>query len=414
MKEFSLLVKPASADCNLRCPYCFYLERAGLYPETRVHRMTDAVLDRLVSSYLATEQSTYAFVWQGGEPTLMGVDFFRRVTDLQSRHGRPGSLVANALQTNGTLITKELARHFARFRFLLGVSLDGPAAVHDRFRQTADGRGSHAEVLRGIECLRSCGVEFNTLTLVTPANADRAGEVYRYLCENGFFHQQYIPCVEADQTGAPLPYAVSGEQWGDFLCALFDAWYRADVHRVSIRLFDSILTCLVEGKANVCHLDRNCCQYFVVEHDGDIYPCDFFVREDLRLGNISTITWEEACGSPAYLGFGSEKSRYGSICRECAYEALCFGDCLKHRLFVPGKPWNLSRLCAGWKRFFEHTLPGFRRLAGEIRRQRSARPGPAPSREPAASRPPAVGRNDPCPCGSGKKFKKCCLNRSGS
>ncbi len=412
-KPFSLLVKPASADCNLRCAYCFYLEKAGLYPETKVHRMDDATLERMVAAYMATPQPTYAFGWQGGEPTLMGTDFFRRVTDLQQRHGRSGASVANGVQTNATLIDDPMAAHFARFSFLLGVSLDGPPALHDRFRLTQAGGGSHAAVWRGIETLRRHQVEFNILTLVSQANVNHPRDVYRYLREQDFLYHQYIPCVEADADGTPLPFAIDGEAWGDFLCAIFDEWMHGDTRRVSIRLFDSILAVLVNNVRNVCHFGRDCRQYFVVEHNGDVYPCDFFVEKPLRLGNINVDEWDALGRSELYREFGRMKAQWHPACAQCPWLDICAGDCLKHRLLGPARdPRALSRLCIGWRRFYAHALPGLRKLASEIRRDRlrqaQATPrGPGAPPLPPAPPPPAR-RNDPCPCGSGRKYKKCC------
>jgi len=233
MRPFSLLIKPASADCNLRCEYCFYLEKCGLYPQSKRHRMTHRVLDELVKGYLATEQPVYNFGWQGGEPTLMGLDFFRRVTDLQMRYGRAGASVANGLQTNATLIDDPLAAHFARYKFLLGCSLDGPEAIHDMYRRAASGRPSHADVMRGIRTLQHHGVSFNILILVSKANVARAREVYEYLLENSFYYHQYIPCVEMEG-GHPLPFTITGDEWGEFLCTIFDLWRPSDTDRVSI------------------------------------------------------------------------------------------------------------------------------------------------------------------------------------
>lgn len=414
MHPFSLLIKPASADCNLRCEYCFYLDHCALYPKHRVHRMSDEVLEKMISSYMATPQPQYAFGWQGGEPTLMGVDFFRRVTELQKRHGRTGASVANGLQTNATLIDEEMARHFAEYRFLCGVSLDGPAEIHDRFRRGPAGRGSHADVLRGIERLRGCGAEVNILTLVSSANVHRGREVYEYLCDRGHYYHQYIPCVEFDDSGALLPFAIEGEQWGDFLCEVFDAWYEADTRRVSIRLFDSILASMVDNVYNICHMGRNCCRYFVVEYNGDIYPCDFFVDKRLRIGNVADTEWEGAAGSRLYQGFGKRKTEWNTLCSTCPFEAYCSGDCLKHRSPRAGDdPRTLSRLCDGWKRFYAHALPGFRALAEEIRRERDAARRAPPPEQTYAVTCRGTSRNDPCPCGSGKKFKKCCMRRMG-
>ena len=409
MNPFSLLIKPASADCNLRCEYCFYLDRCELYPETKRHRMPDDVLERMVSSYLATQQPQYAFGWQGGEPTLMGLDFFRKAVKLQQKHGRPGAVVANGLQTNATLIDDDFAEFFARYNFLLGVSVDGPAEIHDRHRLTAGGKGSHEAVMRGIDCLKRHNVAFNALVLVNSANVHRAREVYRYVCDLGIMFHQYIPCVEFDGDGRPLPFSISGEEWGEFLCELYDAWLPHDTRRVSNRLFDSILTLLVEGRHNICHMGRNCCQYFVVEHNGDIYPCDFFVEKDLKIGNVMTHSWEDCLQEPVYLEFGRQKAQWNEECARCEVLEFCAGDCLKHRLPVTRDPRTLSWLCAGWKRFYAHALPGFRRLADEVsaQRERQRRQAAAMSRSRQMTQQ-RVGRNDPCPCGSGKKYKSCC------
>ena len=393
MTPFSLLLKPASADCNLRCPYCFY---AGKHPSATARRMSREVLDRVISSYLATEQPQYVFGWQGGEPTLLGVDFFRAVTELQQRHGRAGAVVSNGLQTNGTLIDDALAEHLRAYNFLVGVSLDGPAEVHDFYRRDAAGGGSHAAVLGGVACLRRHGVEHNALTLVTPANVGRAAEIFSYLAEQGFFYQQYIPCVEFDGRGAPLPWTISGEQWGEFLCALFQEWRRGGVE---VRLFEALLARLLRQPAPLCHLGNNCCQYFVVEYNGDVYPCDFFVTPETRLGKVGEDSWEALQQSPAYREFGAAKAQWSERCSDCGYQQWCAGDCLKHRYRNGADPRALSWLCAGWRQFYRTCLPELRALADRLR--------------PPAGPLAAVGRNDLCPCGSGRKYKRCCGRAGG-
>lgn len=406
MQEFSLLVKPASADCNLRCQYCFYLDRASVYPETSVHRMSDAVLERMISSYMATKQTTYSFGWQGGEPTLMGAEFFKKVTAYQQKHGASGASVSNGLQTNGTLITDELATHLAEYKFLLGVSIDGPADIHDSYRLNAGGAPTHAMVMRGIETIRRHNIEFNTLTLVTQANARRGREVYEWLTSQGFLYHQYIPCVEFDHEGRLAPFSLDAEAWGQFLCDLFDGWYPSDTRRVSVRLFDSLLNKMVYDRVVVCHLGRDCRQYFVVEHNGDIYPCDFFVRPELRLGNIVNTTWEQSLASDIYTMFGKAKAQWNEECNQCQWLCLCAGDCMKHRQGAPASPRSLSVLCAGMKRFFAHTYSRFKELAEGIRADILE------EESQSASMFPAAGRNDLCPCGSGRKFKKCCGSAS--
>jgi len=411
MKPFSLLIKPACGDCNLRCDYCFYLNRCSLYPETASHRMTDTVLEQLVKSFLATEQAQYSFAFQGGEPTLMGLDFFKHVVALQKKYGRAGQSVANSVQTNGTLITEDLARHFAEYRFLAGVSLDGPAGIHNVYRKYADGRGTHADVMKGLGNLVRHKAEFNVLTLVHRANVGKAAEVYGYHCDNGFLFQQYIECVEFDGNGKLMPFSVSGAEWGEFLCGLYDAWIKGDTRRVSIRLFDSILLKLVDGISSCCPMGNDCRQYFVVEHNGDIYPCDFFVQPELKLGNIMKDSWQSFLGSNKYVEFGRKKSMLNEECGKCEYLSLCAGDCPKHRYSKALDPRQLSELCAGWKIFYGHSLPGFERLAQEIRKERAEEAKGRGLSGLAALQPvvpPGIGRNDPCICGSGKKYKKCC------
>ncbi len=367
MKSFSLLIKPASADCNLRCRYCFYLPKAGLYPEIKTHRMSDETLRETVRSYMASPQPVYAFGWQGGEPTLMGVEFFRKVTAYQKEFGFPGCSVSNALQTNGTLIDDELATHLADYNFLVGVSLDGPEKIHDRYRRSADGSGTHGAALRGIETLRRNKVDFNILTLVSQANVQSPGEIYRYLKDLGFMHHQYIECVEFDGAGELLPYAVNGEQWGDFLCGIFDEWIDGDTRTVSVRLFDSIVYKLVTGISNVCAMGNNCRQYFMVEFNGDVYPCDFFAETGLKLGNVLQNEWQNMAASETYSRFGMRKQQLSEECLECEFLFFCQGDCPKNR---PGRgsiPQQVSRLCSGWKKFYNYALPEFRRLAEDVK-----------------------------------------------
>ncbi len=365
-KPFTLLIKPTSADCNLRCEYCFYLPKAALYPDTKRHRMPDEVLERMVASYMATDQPQYVFGWQGGEPTLMGVEFFRRATELQKRYGRPGAVVANGMQTNATLIDDQLAAHMAKYKFLVGVSIDGPAEVHDRYRRTADGRGTHAAVIEGIRTLERHGVEYNALVLVSQANVSRAAEIYQYLRRLGIRFHQYIPCVEFNERGNLAPYAITGEQWGEFLLGIFEQWYPRDVRRVSVRLFDSIVSVLVGQGPTVCYMGRDCRKYFVVEHNGDVYPCDFFVEPELLLGNVMTHSWDELQASDKYREFGRMKARWNQRCNRCEFLRLCHGDCLKMRLYDGRDPRTLSWLCDGWRVFYRHTLGAFQRLAAEL------------------------------------------------
>jgi uncharacterized protein len=362
MNEFSLLIKPSAADCNLRCAYCFYIGRLALAPARP--RMSDAVLERTIASYLGSRQATsYTFSWQGGEPGLLGLSFFRKVVKLQLTHAPAHAVICNAFQTNGTLISEKMADFAAEYRFLFGVSLDGPAQLHDYYRKTVGGEATHADVIAGIERLQRHGVEFNILTLVTNRSVKQPRELYGYFKNQGYSHQQYIPCVEFDSSGKPRPYAIDGRQWGTFLCALFDRWSADDVGRVSIRIFDAILEQLIHGKGSLCTMGKDCRQYFVVEYDGAVYPCDFFVGDGTRLGNIMDGEWEDFLASPLYREFGMGKAHWCDECTECPHLPFCHGDCQKFRL---GTGRAKSVLCEGWRMFYDHALPRLRQIAREM------------------------------------------------
>ncbi len=372
MTPFSLLIKPSSADCNLECTYCFYLSRKELYPEQHRHQMSERVLESLVSSYLATRQPVYTFGWQGGEPTLMGRAFFRKITEAQQRFGRRGTTISNGLQTNGTMVTAELASHLARYRFLVGLSIDGPREIHDENRVRPSGRGSYQDTLRAVELFRRHHVEFNVLSVVSTANVGEPERVYQHLKSLDVAYHQYIPCVEFDESGNPLPFTITGKQWGEFLIGIFDQWISNDTEQVSVRNFDAVLSMLVDNRPTTCTLARICNQYFVVEWNGDVYPCDFFVDKEKRLGNLLADSWEDLASSPLYREFGRRKSRWSDECARCPYLRLCAGDCPKMRYRFGEDPTSLSWLCEGWKLFYAHALPELKRLAKRVKARRLA------------------------------------------
>jgi uncharacterized protein len=334
--DFSLLVKPAGADCNLACGYCFYREKSALYRHAPRLMMEDKVLRRLLDVYRGGH-----IAFQGGEPTLMGLDFFRRAQELSHE-------VDFSLQTNGTLLDGDWARFLRDHHWLVGLSVDGPEAIHNRFRQHYD------LAKRGYDALVAAGAMVNTLTLVSAANIDHPQEVYRFVRDEwGSLNQQYIECT------TPPAFAIDGEKWGDFLIGLFDTWLGdGDAHRVSIRLFDTLVARMVYGRSEVCQFAGNCCNYLVVEWNGDIYPCDFHVTKDLRLGNILTDDLETVFRSPKFREFGRRKRNWSAECAACPYLPFCQGDCPKNRDPLTRQ----SRLCSGYKRFFAHALPILRTL----------------------------------------------------
>ncbi|MDC7236062.1 MAG: anaerobic sulfatase maturase [Spirochaetales bacterium] len=368
MKAFSLLVKPASADCNLRCEYCFYLDHLC---ESEKTRMSDSTLEKMVRSYMQTSQPQYSIAFQGGEPTLMGLPFFKKLVELEKKYAPPGASIANALQTNGTLIDDKMAAFFGEYKFLLGVSLDGSPELHDHYRKTAGKKGSHQQVLKGLELLKKHKVEYNILTLVNDRNSREPELVYDYLYERGEHFLQFIPCVEFKEDGiTPEAYSVTPGGWGDFLIGIFDRWYEHR-YQVSVRMFDSLLNKMVLGHPSTCDMDTNCCHYFVVEYDGSVYPCDFYVRDDLKLGNVNSDSWSSFLTHSTYTAFGACKMNFQTECSSCPWLSFCHGDCQKHRT---GEENNgLSYLCPGLKKFYKHAMPRLRTLADQIimdRRQR--------------------------------------------
>ena len=328
MRPFSLLVKPVGAACNLRCTYCFYSDHAA-------GTMSEEVCARMMDTYSALPFEGKSVALQGGEPLLAPGYVFDRMD---------AAPVERSLQTNGTLLTPERADRLRRGNWLVGLSLDGPAELNS-------GRGDRAtyeKIVAGARMLENFGVDYNLLAVVSQRNVRHAKEIYRFFRENfatNFY--QFIECTGPCEE-------ISGEEWGAFLCELFDEWVKEDAHRVSIRLFDSIVSQIMQNVPTQCSFASSCRQYLVVEHDGSVYPCDFHVRSDLKLGNVMTHSWEELIESPAYARFAERKcAELTDECRRCPYVRFCQGDCPRNR--VAGR----SSLCAGWRRFFAHTLERF-------------------------------------------------------
>ena len=300
MTPFSLLVKPVGARCNLACDYCFYLDKAALYPNGPA-LMPDAVLARMLESYLSIPFDSFSIAFQGGEPLLAGLPFFRRANDLAKRILPADRRLTLSIQTNATLMTREAARFFADERWLVGVSVDGPANVHDAHRRTPGGHGTHADVMRGIDAMRDAGCEYNVLTLVTEANVREPERIYRYVRDElGGKWQQYTDHLES----------VTTRQWDRFLVGVLNAWLTdGDQGRVSVRNIDAAISYATIGRTDQCIFADRCDGHVVVERNGDIYPCDFFVSSDTRLGNIMVSDWHELRESPTARSFAARKCR---------------------------------------------------------------------------------------------------------
>jgi len=422
---FHVLVKPIGPICNLRCEYCFYLTKKEMFAPDESFRMTDETLETLVRQYIGAQPDgtrEINFGWQGGEPTLMGVDFFRRAVELQKQYARPGMTIGNGLQTNGTLLDDEWGRFLREENFLVGISIDGPKELHNRYRLDARGRGTFEEVMGGLEVLQRHKVEYNVLTVVQGDNAEHPREVYDFIADTGTTFLQLIPIVEGLGDGEVTDRSVGPEPFGRFMVGLFDRWLeREHVGKIFIQQCDMMLAIVMGYPAPLCCHAATCGRSTALEHNGDLYSCDHWVYPENLLGNVATASMAEMVDGEFQTAFGRDKSaKLPGYCRRCPHLRYCYGACPKDRLATTpdGEP-GLAYLCKGYRMFYQHSLPVFEKMAECLRAGRPASDykhadSPAPP-SPTPARPQApVGRNAPCPCGSGKKYKKCCMNKPGS
>jgi uncharacterized protein len=362
-----LLVKPAGPDCNLACTYCFYSCKAEYFGSGTRHRMSDAVLETMMRKALGRPRASMGFGWQGGEPTLAGLDFFKKAIELQKIHGR-GMRVSNALQTNGMLIDDEWIAFLREYSFLVGLSLDGPQHVHDHYRLNHGQVGSHAKVEQAARAMLAGGVAVNAISVVSDYSSAHAAETYSYLKGLGFEYLQFIPCVEADAANPrqAAPFSVTAEQYGEFLCTIFDLWeadWKNGRPTVSVRMMDTVLGMYLGGESAECPFRHTCGDYLVVEHTGEIYSCDFFVEDAWRLGSLSDdVPLQAMLNGKRQQLFSTMKSRLPDACKRCAYLHLCHGGCTKDRIRDP-RDKRLNHFCAAYKRFFGYTAERFQRLA---------------------------------------------------
>ncbi len=429
LQAFHIMTKPIGPICNLDCKYCFYLEKENLYPKTSNWGMAEDVLEAYVRQYIEAQSvPVISFAWQGGEPTLLGVDYFRKVVEFEKRYAN-GKRIENAFQTNGVLLDDRWGEFLAENRFLVGISIDGPRELHDRYRVDKGGQSSFDRVTRGIGYLKKHGVEFNTLTVVQRHNSYHPLEVYRFLKEVGSRFMQFIPCVEriakarsshslvlisprSEERAEVSEWSVEPVQYGKFLRSIFDEWIRHEVGRYFVQIFDVALESWSGMEPSLCVFRETCGAAMTVEHNGDLYSCDHFVYPENKLGNIMESPLGVLVNSPQQRKFGQDKrDTLPRYCRECEVRFACNGECPKHRFIrTPDGEEGLNYLCAGYKIFFNHVDPYMRFMAEELQQGRPPANVMAWARlrdlRTSGKRQP--GRNDPCICGSGKKYKKCC------
>ena len=425
---FHLLAKPTGAVCNLDCSYCFFLSKEMLYPGSRF-RMADELLEGYLRQLIEAHPTVpeVAIAWQGGEPTLMGLEFFRRSIELADQYLQPGQRAAYTIQTNGTLLDEEWAAFFKEHDFLVGISIDGPRELHDAYRVNKGGKGSFDQVIKGLDHLRAAGVEWNALTTVHARNGEHGREVYRFLrdeCDARFI--QFIPIIErvAEAADGEVPWSswrdrplyeqkgelvtnrsIGGEEYGRFLIDVFEEWVRRDVGEVYVQLFDVTLANWFGEPPGLCVHSETCGLALALEHTGDLYSCDHFVEPRYKLGNIKELRMLDMVASQQQVQFGLDKrDTLPQFCLDCDVRFACHGGCPKDRFIrTPDGEPGLNYLCPGFKAFFHHVEPAMRFMTERLR------VGGAPSEIVAhtAAEDARRGRNDPCTCGSGRKWKQC-------
>jgi len=368
MQPFTLLIKPSGSDCNIDCAYCFYKGRDASVGTGR-QRMSGEVLDKLVRDYMKLGFPVVGFAWQGGEPTLMGVDFFAKAVELQKKYVTSGQQISNTLQTNGVLLDDNWCRFFHDNKFLLGISIDGPKEFHDRYRVDHAGAGTFERVMRGIQTCKRHDVEFSALVLLNNVNVEHPQELFNFLLENELTYVQFIPCVERNPaTNKPADFSITPKQYGDFLCAMFDLWYEYGPAKLNIREFDSLLTRYVMGKHTICTYSKQCAGFVVIEHTGDAFCCEFFVEPQWRLGNVLETPIETLAGDRKKRAFARNKEKLCAKCLVCRHLDICRGGCMKDRA-----RWNSdegareSYFCESYRQFFDYTVPRFMQIAAGIK-----------------------------------------------
>ena len=375
-RGFQVFVKPAGDACNLACRYCYYLGKNPSGPGGDPLRMPEVFLEDYIAQHIAASpDEVVRFSWHGGEPTVLGVDYFRGIVAIQRRHRPSGRTIANGMQTNGTLLDDKWGRFLAAEGFSVGLSLDGPRELHDRHRLARDGRSSFDETMRGHEVLRRHGVPADILCVVSAANVGHPAKVYGFFREIGASYVTFLPLVERrpDAPGGVSPDTVPSEAWGDFLCAVFDEWVDRDIGRIKIQIVEEAARPAFGQEHSLCVFRPVCGDIPVLERNGDVYSCDHFVDEAHRIGNILETPLVDLIEDPAQHAFGLAKlETLPGVCRECVFRVMCNGECPKNRFArAPDGEPGLNYLCAGYKKFFGRVRPFVAEVAAEWRRQNS-------------------------------------------
>lgn len=404
--HIGVMWKTVSEDCNLACDYCYY-STCGGKPGQKIKRIDDNILEKFIKEYMAKSKGSASFAWQGGEPLLAGHDFFEKVVTLQSQYAPPHTMISNALQTNATLLNEKWASFLKKYNFLIGVSLDGPREIHDKRRVDSLGQGSFDRVMRGIQHLKDHDVDFNILTVIHKGNVNKAKELMEFYKRENFSFVQFIPCMDfrSQQVDMPGIYEITPEEYGVFLCQAFDIWYNDGNPNLSVREFDNILSVYANHGAELCVHRDSCPKTMILEQNGDAYPCDFFIHSDWKLGNVGSHSLDELLSSSIYDEFLKMKPSLPEACKSCQWLHLCHGGCPRNRTWHKTEAAvDVDYFCQSYKQIYSYTHNKMQRLGNSIRQDRFL------YGVKAFNKGALPGRNDPCPCGSGRKYKLCCID----
>lgn len=415
-REFQIFAKPIGSICNLDCHYCYYLKKEHLYPKGASFRMPDDILEEYIIQHIeASPEPVIHFSWHGGEPTVLGLDYFRKIAALQRKHLPPNRRIANGMQTNGTLLDEDWCRFLAAEGFAVGLSLDGPQEMHDRHRVAKDQKPTYEQTMRGYNFLQRHRISTDILCVVNAHNVQYPIQVYRFFKEIKAQYVTFLPLVEPqpDTESGASHRTVPAEALGVFLCAIFGEWMSQDIGRIKVQIFEEAARTAFEQEHSLCIFRPTCGDVPVIEHNGDFFSCDHFVDAEHHLGNIQETPLVELLESPAQRTFGQAKlDTLPRYCRACEVRAMCNGGCPKNRfLQTPDGEEGLNYLCAGYKRFFTYFRPFITEVSALWRQQQTLERQMPQVQATDVRTPPKTGRNDPCPCGSGLKYKKCCLGK---
>jgi uncharacterized protein len=412
--EFQVFAKPGGPACNLNCRYCYYLKKKTLYRGGDPFHMPDDILEQYIVQHIdASDAPVINFSWHGGEPTVLGLDYFRKIAALQHKHKPIGKQIRNGIQTNGTLLNEDWCRFFAKEGFGVGLSLDGPKELHDLYRVNKKQEPTYEQAIRGYALLQKHQIPFDILCVVHDQNVRHPIEVYRFFKQIGARYLGFLPLVElrSDELGVS-DRTVPAAAFGDFLCTIFDEWQNHDIGHMRVQIFEEAIGTAFGQEHALCIFRKTCGDIPVIECNGDFFSCDHFVDMDHCLGNIRETTLVELLERPSQRAFGQAKlDRLPLFCKTCEVLEMCNGGCPKDRfLQTPDGEEGLNFLCAGYKRFFTHCQPFVAELSAQWREKQSGGQI-SPVLEEATRSSAKTGRNDLCPCGSGRKYKKCCMGK---